>query len=222
MAAGRRRIYSSPAATMRAMPSPPAFPASACSIRPGRRAFPTRSSHAMARQPTDLADPRLAELIAACESGLKALLQHRARRGVLLCRQRPRRLGGGDRQPGRAGHGGAGAGHRPLLRRLGRAGRGVRRRRACERRTARASDRSGGGRGGAARRHARTASPRSSSSTPTPRAARPATSRRCAARSTPPAIRRCSSSTSSRRSPPRRSRWTRSASTSRSARRRRG
>ena len=38
----------------------PASPAFACSIRPARRAFPTRSSHAMARQPTDLADPRLA------------------------------------------------------------------------------------------------------------------------------------------------------------------
>jgi hypothetical protein len=65
------------------------------------------------------------------------------------------------------------------------------------------------------------ASPRCSSSTPTPRAGRPRTSPRCAAPSTPPAIPRSSSSTSSPRSARRRSRWTRSASTSRSARRRR-
>src|SRR6185295_15101735 len=30
--------------------------------------------HAMSRQPTDLADPRVGDLIAACESGLKAVL----------------------------------------------------------------------------------------------------------------------------------------------------
>ena len=111
---------------------------------------------------------------------MKALLADRSRRGLLLRRQRPRRLGSGDRQPGRAGRRGARAGHRPLLRQLGRAGRGVRRRRRANAVSRGLSDRSGGGRGGAARRHARIASAPSSSSTPTRRAARPATSPRSA------------------------------------------
>ena len=146
----------------------------------------------------------------------------RARRGLLLRRQRPRRLGGGDRQPGRRRHLDPDSRHRPLLRRLGRAGGRVRRpgaahalcRRACRSIRPRWRRRCA--------TTARTASPRCSSSTPTPPAAPPRTSRRCAGRSTRPAIRPCSSSTSSPRSRRRRSRWTRSASTSRSARRRRG
>jgi alanine-glyoxylate transaminase/serine-glyoxylate transaminase/serine-pyruvate transaminase len=35
---------------------------------------PDEVVHAMSRQPTDLADPRLADLVAACESGMKSLL----------------------------------------------------------------------------------------------------------------------------------------------------
>ena len=42
---------------------------------PGPTHVPDEVVNAMARQPTDLADPRLADLIAACESGMKALLQ---------------------------------------------------------------------------------------------------------------------------------------------------
>jgi alanine-glyoxylate transaminase/serine-glyoxylate transaminase/serine-pyruvate transaminase len=42
---------------------------------PGPTHVPDEVVSAMARQPTDLADPRVAELVAACESGLKALLR---------------------------------------------------------------------------------------------------------------------------------------------------
>src|SRR3954464_3094130 len=41
---------------------------------PGPTRVPDEVVNAMARQPTDLADPRLQVLIAACESGMKALL----------------------------------------------------------------------------------------------------------------------------------------------------
>ena len=42
---------------------------------PGPTRVPDEVVAAMARQPTDLADPRVAQLIEACESGLKQLLQ---------------------------------------------------------------------------------------------------------------------------------------------------
>jgi alanine-glyoxylate transaminase/serine-glyoxylate transaminase/serine-pyruvate transaminase len=42
---------------------------------PGPTHVPDEVVHAMSRQPTDLADPRVAQLIAACESGMKRLLQ---------------------------------------------------------------------------------------------------------------------------------------------------
>ena len=42
---------------------------------PGPTRVPDEVVNAMARQPTDLADGRLATLIGACESGMKALLQ---------------------------------------------------------------------------------------------------------------------------------------------------
>ncbi len=42
---------------------------------PGPTRVPDEVVHAMARQPTDLADPRVPSLIAACESGMKRLLQ---------------------------------------------------------------------------------------------------------------------------------------------------
>ena len=42
---------------------------------PGPTRVPDEVISAMARQPTDLADPRVGSLIAACESGLKALLK---------------------------------------------------------------------------------------------------------------------------------------------------
>ena len=42
---------------------------------PGPTHVPDEVVSAMARQPTDLADPRVADLVAACETGLKALLK---------------------------------------------------------------------------------------------------------------------------------------------------
>ena len=45
---------------------------------PGPTHVPDEVVSAMARQPTDLADPRVASLIAACEQGMKELLQTRA------------------------------------------------------------------------------------------------------------------------------------------------
>ncbi len=42
---------------------------------PGPTRVPDEVVNAMARQPTDLADARLPVLVAACESGMKALLQ---------------------------------------------------------------------------------------------------------------------------------------------------
>src|SRR6185436_18018671 len=42
---------------------------------PGPTRVPDEVVSAMARQPTDLADPRLQVLVAACESGMKALLR---------------------------------------------------------------------------------------------------------------------------------------------------
>ncbi len=42
---------------------------------PGPTRVPDEVLHAMARQPTDLADPRVPSLIANCESGMKALLK---------------------------------------------------------------------------------------------------------------------------------------------------
>ncbi len=42
---------------------------------PGPTRVPDEVLHAMARQPTDLADPRVPRLIANCEAGMKALLK---------------------------------------------------------------------------------------------------------------------------------------------------
>ena len=42
---------------------------------PGPTRVPDEVLAAMMRQPTDLADPRVPALVAACESGMKALLQ---------------------------------------------------------------------------------------------------------------------------------------------------
>jgi len=42
---------------------------------PGPTHVPDEVVHAMSRQPTDLADPRVPQLIAACEAGMKRLLQ---------------------------------------------------------------------------------------------------------------------------------------------------
>ncbi len=44
---------------------------------PGPTRVPDEVLHAMSRQPMDLADPRVAQVIAACESGLRRLLQTR-------------------------------------------------------------------------------------------------------------------------------------------------
>ena len=45
---------------------------------PGPTRVPDEVMHAMSRQPMDLADPRVAQMIEACESGLQRLLQTRA------------------------------------------------------------------------------------------------------------------------------------------------
>jgi len=50
---------------------------------PGPTHVPDEVLHAMSRQPTDLADPRVAQLIAACEQGVKRLL-HTTRAEVLF------------------------------------------------------------------------------------------------------------------------------------------
>ena len=61
------------AATMTAMPAT-RIPGVRLLHSPGPTHVPDAVVHAMSRQPTDLADPRLADLIAACESGMKELL----------------------------------------------------------------------------------------------------------------------------------------------------
>ena len=61
------------AATMVAMPSS-RIPGVRLLHSPGPTHVPDAVVHAMSRQPTDLADPRLADLIAACENGIRDLL----------------------------------------------------------------------------------------------------------------------------------------------------
>ena len=58
---------------MAAMPSP-RIPGVRLLHSPGPTHVPDAVVDAMSRQPTDLADPRLADLVAACENGLKDLL----------------------------------------------------------------------------------------------------------------------------------------------------
>ncbi len=57
------------------MKSGPRIPGLRLLHSPGPTRVPDEVLAAMARQPTDLADPRVPRLIAACESGLKQLLQ---------------------------------------------------------------------------------------------------------------------------------------------------
>jgi alanine-glyoxylate transaminase / serine-glyoxylate transaminase / serine-pyruvate transaminase len=57
------------------MHSQPRIPGIRSLHSPGPTHVPDEVLAAMARQPTDLGDPRVAQLIAACESGLKRLLQ---------------------------------------------------------------------------------------------------------------------------------------------------
>ena len=59
----------------------------------------------MSRQPTDLVDPRVPQLIATCEQGMKKLLQTERGEVFVYASQRAWCLGGGDRQPGRPGSG---------------------------------------------------------------------------------------------------------------------
>ena len=56
------------------MTSTPRIPGTRLLHSPGPTHVPDEVVAAMSRQPTDLADPRVAALIASCESGLKALL----------------------------------------------------------------------------------------------------------------------------------------------------
>jgi alanine-glyoxylate transaminase / serine-glyoxylate transaminase / serine-pyruvate transaminase len=61
----------------RVMPTPTRIPGHRFLHSPGPTRVPDEVLHAMSRQPMDLADPRVAQVIAACESGLKRLLQTR-------------------------------------------------------------------------------------------------------------------------------------------------
>ena len=76
----------------------------------------------------DLGDPRVDANIAACEQGLRKAAAHRARGCVLLRLQRPWRVGGGGREPRRAGPGSADRRYRAFLRVVGGADRGLGRR----------------------------------------------------------------------------------------------
>ena len=58
-----------------AMASHPRIPGTRFLHSPGPTRVPDEVLHAMQRQPMDLADPRVPALIAACETGMKALLQ---------------------------------------------------------------------------------------------------------------------------------------------------
>ena len=59
------------------MPTSPRIPGHRFLHSPGPTRVPDEVLHAMSRQPMDLADPRVAQVIAACETGLKRLLQTR-------------------------------------------------------------------------------------------------------------------------------------------------
>ncbi len=59
------------------MPTTPRIPGARFLHSPGPTRVPDEVVHAMSRQPMDLADPRVSQTIAACESGLKRLLHTR-------------------------------------------------------------------------------------------------------------------------------------------------
>ena len=59
------------------MPTSPRIPGYRFLHSPGPTRVPDDVLHAMSRQPMDLADPRVGQVIAACETGLKRLLQTR-------------------------------------------------------------------------------------------------------------------------------------------------
>jgi hypothetical protein len=63
---------------------------------PGPTHIPAEVLNAMHRQPLDHGDPRLDAVIANYESGLRRLLADLRRGALLVCHERPRRLGGGD------------------------------------------------------------------------------------------------------------------------------
>ncbi len=65
------------------MPTLPRIPGYRFLHSPGPTRVPDEVLHAMSRQPMDLADPRVAQTIAACETGLKRLLQTRDA-GILM------------------------------------------------------------------------------------------------------------------------------------------
>ncbi len=56
------------------MPNSPRIPGYRFLHSPGPTRVPDEVLHAMSRQPMDLADPRVSQVIAACETGLKRLL----------------------------------------------------------------------------------------------------------------------------------------------------
>jgi alanine-glyoxylate transaminase / serine-glyoxylate transaminase / serine-pyruvate transaminase len=64
-----------PPPTPHSAPRPPRIPGIRLLHAPGPTRVPDEVLHAMSRQPTDLADPRVAQLIAGAENGLRWLLQ---------------------------------------------------------------------------------------------------------------------------------------------------
>src|SRR6478672_1722653 len=71
----RQRIYTSRPLPFLAMKTHARIPGMRLLHSPGPTRVPDEVVNAMARQPTDLADARLPVLVAACEAGMKALLQ---------------------------------------------------------------------------------------------------------------------------------------------------
>ena len=59
------------------MPTSPRIPGHRFLHSPGPTRVPDEVLHAMSRQPMDLADPRVSQIIEACEDGLKRLLRAR-------------------------------------------------------------------------------------------------------------------------------------------------
>ena len=60
------------------MTTPPRIPGRRFLHSPGPTPVPDEVLHAMSRQPMDMGDPRVDAVIAACENGLKRLLQTEA------------------------------------------------------------------------------------------------------------------------------------------------
>ena len=105
------------------MPNPIRIPGYRFLHSPGPTRVPDEVLHAMSRQPMDLGDPRVSQMIEACENGPEATAGHARCPCADVRRQWPWRVGRGDRESGRPWRHRAGARHRPLLRSVGGADR---------------------------------------------------------------------------------------------------